>query len=324
MMVSMRYLVLLFVLFAASPAAADPWRRWMMDWPATDFSRYAVPLGEIRPAGTGRDGIPSIDSPRFAAAAEARVPPQEPVLSVVIGGDARAYPLRILIWHEVVNDVVGGVPIAVTFGPLCHAALVYDRRVGTHTLEFGLTGLLRKSDFIMYDRQTESWWQHYEGRAIVGELTGAGLVPLPARLEAMERFLDRHPQGLIMIPTDDALRPYGRNPYTGYDTMPSPFHYNGPFPDDAAPMERVVVADGKAWSLGLLRARGRIEAGNLVIEWTPGQSSALDAKHIADGRDVGNVVVRRHDGAHLIDALYSVEFAFAFKAFNPDGTIIRD
>ncbi len=317
-----RFLTVVLLLLAVVPAAADPVRKWMQDWPRTDFSRSAVPLDEIRPGGPDRDGIPSIDAPQFETIGQAGIPDVEPVVSVAVGSEARAYPLRILIWHQIVNDTLGGVPIVVTYCPLCNAALVFERRAGGETLEFGSTGLLRFSDLVMYDRQTESWWQQYEGRAIVGGLAGVRLQPLPARLESMGRFAERFPDGRVLVPADAGSRPYGRNPYTGYDSMPTPYSYDGPLPDGLAPLARVVAVGRRAWSLSLVRARGSISADDLVIEWTPGQSSALDAKHIADGRDVGNVVVRRRIAGTLEDVPYTVEFAFVFKAFNPDRTIV--
>lgn len=316
--------ILVALLMAAVPAAADPVRRWMQAWPRTDFTRSAVPYEEIRPGGPDRDGIPSIDAPRFAAPEEARVPGPEPVVTVVIDGDARAYPLRILIWHQIVNDRVGGVPVVVTYCPLCNAAIVFERRVAGGTVEFGSTGLLRHSDLVMYDRKTESWWQQYEGRAIVGVMAGARLQRVPARLEAMQRFAERFPQGRVLVPSDAGARPYGRNPYTGYDSMPSPYYYDGPLPDRVPPLSRVVTVGNRAWSLALVRARRQIEAGDLLIEWTPGQSSALDAKYIADGRDVGNVVVRQRRDGDLAEVPYTVEFAFVFKAFHPEEEIVVD
>lgn len=322
-MLILRFIVVA-LLIAAVPAAADPVRRWMQSWPRTDFSRSAVPFEEIRPGGPDRDGIPSIDEPRFAAAAEARVPGLEPVVTVAIDGEARAYPLRILIWHQIVNDRVGGVPVAVTYCPLCNAAIVFERRVAGDTVEFGSTGLLRHSDLVMYDRQTESWWQQYEGRAIVGAMAGARLQRVPARLEAMQRFVERYPNGRVLVPSDAGARPYGRNPYTGYDSMPTPYYYDGPLPQGVPPLARVVAVGNRAWSLALVRSRGHIEAGDLLIEWTPGQSSALDAKYIAEGRDVGNVVVRQRRDGGLSEIPYSVEFAFVFKAFNPDEEIFAD
>jgi len=314
--------LLAVLVFVAVPASADPTHKWVQAWPRTDFTRSAVPLAEIRPGGPDRDGIPSIDHPRFVATGDAGVPGIEPVVSVSIGSEARAYPLRILIWHQIVNDRVGGIPIVVTYCPLCNAALVFERRVGGETIEFGSTGLLRHSDLVMYDRQSESWWQQYEGRAVVGVMAGARLRRLPARLEAMQRFAERFPDGLVLVPSDAESRPYGRNPYTGYDSMPTPYSDDGPLPDDLAPLDRVVAVGRRAWSLALVQARQSITVDDLIIEWTPGQSSALDTKHIADGRDVGNVVVRQRRGDGLADVPYSVEFAFVFKAFNPDERIV--
>ena len=149
--------------------------------------------------------------------------PSDPVIGLAIGGDARAYPLRILIWHDIVNDTVAGVPVTVTYCPLCNSAIVFDRRVPPHVLDFGTTGKLRNSDLVMYDRQTESWWQQFTGEAIVGALTGTQLKLLPARLESFAEFKARHPAGQLLVPTDPKKRDYGRNPYVGYDLSAGPF-----------------------------------------------------------------------------------------------------
>jgi hypothetical protein len=180
------------------------------EWEQTDFSRRSVELDEIMSGGPCKDRIPSIDAPEFVPVAEAGdLSATEPVIGLSINGDARAYPLRILTWHEIVNDVVGGVPVAVTYCPLCNAAIVFERTVDGTVLEFGTTGKLRKSDLVMYDRQTESWWQQFLGEAIVGEMTGKKLRFLPARLEAWERFTARHPDGRVQVPTDPGIRWHG-------------------------------------------------------------------------------------------------------------------
>jgi hypothetical protein len=305
------------LLFAAPANAGNPWEA---AWPNTDFSRLTVPLEEIQSGGPGRDGIPSIDDPAFADVREgfAELAPTEPVVSVTVGDDARAYPLRILIWHEIVNDTVGGLPVAVTYCPLCNAAIVFDRRVEGTALEFGTTGNLRNSDLIMYDRATESWWQQYTGTAIAGALAGTRLRSVPARLESAERFAERHGSGKVLVPNDPEMRPYGINPYKGYDTMPVPFLYDGSMPEELPAMTRVVVVGDMAWSLPMLRQKGWWSDGDLKIVWEPGQNSALDTRRIADGRDVGNVVVTR-DGT---DVAHEVTFAFVFRAFRPDGKIV--
>ena len=318
-------LVFLIALIVAAngTASANP-ERWKRAWPQTDFSQASIDLDEILSGGPPKDGIPSIDSPRFVAVAEPdNLSPTDPVIGLQIAGDARAYPLRILTWHEIVNDTVGGVPVAVTYCPLCNAAIVFDRRVDGQATTFGTTGLLRFSDLVMYDRATESWWQQFSGEAIVGSQTGKSLEILPARLESWENFAARFPEGRVLVPNDPRLRAYGANPYVGYDSAAVPFLYDGSFPEGIAPMARVVAIGSTAWSLDLLREKGRIDSGELVLTWTPGQASALDSRALAEGRDVGNVVVQRRGPDGLVDIPYDVTFAFVFHAFRPDGEIVQ-
>lgn len=317
----MRNILPAAILLLPALALAAP-REWRAEWPRTDFSRHAVPLEEIISGGPPKDGIPAIDDPVFAPAAEiADLPPTEPVIGFAVGGDARAYPLRVMMWHEIVNDTVGGVPVAVTYCPLCNAAIAFDRRVGGRVLDFGTTGKLRHSDLVMYDRQTESWWQQFTGRAIVGEMTGAKLEMLPVRLESFARFRARHPEGKVLLPPNPEARPYGINPYRGYDRAGRPFLYRGDLPAGIAPLARVVAVGDRAWSLELLRERGRIEDGDLLLTWEPGQASALDAEVIAEGWDVGNVTVQRRTAGGLEDVVHDVTFAFVFHAFHPEGVL---
>ncbi len=305
----------------AGSAWADP-ERWKYAWPNTDFTSHSVDLQSIRSGGPPRDGIPSIDEPAFVPVSEiANLAPGDPVISVDFAGDARAYPLRVLMWHEIVNDVVGDVPVAVTYCPLCNAALVFDRRLGDQLLEFGTTGNLRHSDLIMYDRQTESWWQQYTGEAIVGELTGQSLDLLASRLTSWDAFRLAHPDGLVLVPNDPRARRYGVNPYVGYDTRPAPFRFDGELPEGIAPMERVVAVGNRAWSFAYLRAVRTVDTGDFIVTWNPGQSSALDVGMIAEGRDVGSVTVRTK-GNPPEDVPHHVTFAFVFHAFQPDAEIL--
>jgi len=307
---------------------------WRAEWPRTDFSQHTVPLEEIKSGGPPKDGIRSIDTPRFerlnggaASGWASRISDAEPVITLDISGDPRAYPLSVLIWHEIANDIVGGTPVAVTYCPLCNAALVFQRTVENRVLDFGTTGKLRNSDLVMYDRQTESWWQQFEGDAIVGVMSGKRLHLLPSRLESFGRFRQRVPYGQVLIPNDPAARRYGSNPYVGYDASgQKPFLYDGSLPDGIDPMERVVAVEirsgyHEAWSLPLLRERGTIESGDIILRWEAGQTSALDRRTIATGRDIGNVVVQRQQGGQLSDIPYDVTFAFAFHAFRPESPI---
>jgi len=305
----------------ASPA------QWQVEWPETDFDRTLVDFSEILSGGPPKDGIPSIDDPTFASPADVELPPQEAVIAINSSTEARAYPLRILMWHEIVNDSFDGRDIAVTYCPLCNTGIVFDRTLDGETLEFGTTGKLRHSDLVMYDRTTESWWQQFTGQAIVGELMGATLEMLPSRLESYAMFLERNAERdmAVLVPDGSFRRDYGRNPYVNYDDeRSSPFLFRGELPEDIPAMARVVRVDDRAWSLDLLREREVIETSDLRLSWAPGQASALDAARIADGRDVGNVVVERRTAEGWEDAVYSVDFAFAFSAFFPEGEIVID
>ncbi len=308
-------------LLLAAPAMAIP-ELWKPFWPKTDFSRHSVAFEEIMSGGPPKDGIPSIDDPKFVPLSEAKdLAATEPVVSFKIGDDARAYPLRILIWHEIVNDTVGGVPVSVTYCPLCNSAIVFDRRVDGRVLDFGTTGKLRNSDLVMYDRQTESWWQQFTGTGIVGEFDGRVLKFLPSRVESFALFKQRHANGRVLVPSNPAMRPYGANPYQGYDSSARPFLYRGDLPEGIAPMAYVVKVGKEAWPLDLIRRKGELIAGDIRLRWTAGQNSALDSEVIAEGRDIGNLIVERRDGDAWKDAVHDLTFAFVFHAFVPDGKL---
>ena len=308
-------------LLLAGPAMANP-GSWKPAWPKTDFSKHSVAFEEIMSGGPPKDGIPSIDDPKFVSLSEATdLAATEPVVSFRIGDDARAYPLRILIWHEIVNDTVGGVPVSVTYCPLCNSAIVFDRRVDGRVLDFGTTGKLRNSDLVMYDRQTESWWQQFTGTGIVGEFNGKVLEFLPSRVESFALFKERHSNGRVLVPTHASMRPYGMNPYQGYDSAARPFLYRGDLPEGIAPMAYVVKVGKEAWPLDLIRKKGELVAGDIRLSWVAGQNSALDSGVIAEGRDIGNVIVERRDGDKWKDEVHDLTFAFVFHAFIPDGTL---
>ncbi len=312
----------IFLSFALSlaltlPAIANP-TQWAREWPNTDFDRSSVDFDEIMSGGPPRDGIPALDDPRFiSVSAETRLSASEPVVTIEIEGETpRAYPIRYLTWHEIVNDVVGGVPIAVTFCPLCNSAMTFDRRVDGTVLSFGVSGKLRNSDMVMFDRETESWWQQAIGQGIVGQHMGTDLTPLPSWMESWAEFSARNPDGLVMD-EPDFRRPYGSNPYVGYDSLARPFLYNGENPPhDIPPLVRVVRVGDMAWPLTRLATEGEVSEAGVIITWEAGQASALDTNTIADGRDVGGVRVRDAAGN---DIAHDVMFAFAFHAFWPDG-----
>jgi len=303
-------------------AAAEP-ASWKWEWGKTDFSKKlpSVKFDDIFSGGPPKDGIPAIDDPKFEAVSKIdNIGDKEPVVGLIVNGEAKAYPVQVLMWHEIVNDTIGGVPVSVTFCPLCNAVIVFDRRLDGVVLDFGTTGKLRFSDLVMYDRQTESWWQQFLGKAIVGKMTGKVLKVLPSRLESWGKFKKRAPKGMVLVPEAQYSRSYGANPYEGYDTLRQPILYRGEMPKGIAALARVVslVKKDQAWSLELLRKKKEITLSDGTrLRWERGQNSALDSREIAKGRDVGNVIVQRNGK----DIPYFVDFAFAFHAFYPKASI---
>lgn len=327
-LVSIRRLVLsIGLLMLTAPVWAQTVLTWPQDFPKTDFARRSVVLGEFVTYGR-RDSIPPIDAPQFVSTAEAAkdIGDLEPVVSIGIDGDFRAYPIRVLLFHEIVNDVVGGQPVVISYCALCNSGIVFDRRLDDAVLEFGNTGTYRHFGMVMYDKTTESWWQQFIGEAVIGELLGKQLASVPARMESLAKFRDRAPAGRVLVPNNTGFRAYGLTPYGGMDSQPLPpsiarqrFPYDMPAGVD--PLERVVVVGAEAWTLALLSASGEVRAGDLVLTWEPGQNSVHDQQVIAAGRDVGNVVVQRHGDEGPSDVRYDVSFAFAFAAFVPDGIL---
>ena len=226
-------LVVLFAYFQVSPqvSAESSVSGFSSQWPNTDFSKSQIRLEEVTSGGPPKDGIPAIDNPVFVSVDQASgwMNANEPVIVVEREGKARAYPLQILIYHEIVNDRFEGVPLSVTFCPLCNASMVFDRRFSGGILDFGTTGNLRKSDLLMYDRQTESWWQQFTGEAVVGHYSGEHLTEINSKIVAFNEFVVAYPQGEVLSRETGYSRPYGSNPYRGYDRIGEmPFLFTDP------------------------------------------------------------------------------------------------
>ena len=271
--------------------------RYQAAWPDTDFEQSLVDMSEIIGGGPPRDGIPAVDQPNFDTVAEAAewLGGQEPVIALVIDGKARAYPLQILMYHEIVNDELNGLSVSVTFCPLCNASIAFERHYKGQLLDFGTTGLLRRSDLVMYDRQTESWWQQFSGKAIVGKYVGAVLRRIPSSLVAFATFGSSYPEGEVLNRDTGHSRPYGRNPYSGYDNInSSPFLYAGKTDGRLAPMERVLsISDGpthRIYPFERLKTENlindRLGQTDVVIMARGRVLSALDDSAIAASRKI--------------------------------------
>jgi len=268
----------------------------------TDLSKKSIDLKELKSGGPPKGGIPAIDRPRFVSAGEAApwLNPKEPVLTVEMSGEVRGYPLQILMWHELVNDRIGETPILVSYCPLCNSALVFDRRVDGKTYDFGVSGLLRHSDLVMYDGQTDSLWQQITGEAIVGTLTGKKLGILPSQTVSFATFSSNFPAGKVLSRETGYDKPYGQNPYVGYEfggrlMMPvTPRRQTR-----LKPLERIVTVEvgnkRKAYPLSYLRDRrvleDKIKQSRFVVLFEEGTVTTLDRGRIADSRDVGSVGV---------------------------------
>lgn len=273
---------------------------WLQDGcePAT-----SIELDRLLAGGPPPDGIPPIDAPVYESIADAAewLEDDSPVMVVDIDGDVRAYPLAILTWHEIVNDVIGGVPVVVTYCPLCNSALVFERTVdmpeGEVELDFGTSGRLYQSNLVMYDRQSRNLWTQFGGEGIVGErFLGAQLTRVPAWLFGFAELRGLHPDAQVLARDTGHRRDYGRNPYVDYDQEDrAPFLFDGELDQRFRPMARLVgLTDGDdaaAVFLDQLAEEGTVHVSvadaDLVVLWAPGQASALDADTVDAGRDVG-------------------------------------
>jgi hypothetical protein len=283
-----------------------------IEWPLTDFEQRSVDLDSITSGGPPKDGIPAIDDPKFVSVAQANsfVLPDEPVVTVSVNAEYRAYPLSILIWHEIVNDQIGDLPVTITFCPLCNATLVFDRRVGDQVLDFGTTGRLRKSDMVMYDRQTQSWWQQFTGVGIVGKMTGIELKRVPASIVAFADFDKAHPNGKVLSRETGHTRSYGENPYRGYDQIGnSPFLFFDALDPRLPPMERVlnitVDTTHKLYPFSAFKAQtvinDTVADKPVLILSRIGTLSVLDQSQIGKSRKIPSATAfgRRIDGETL-------------------------
>jgi hypothetical protein len=277
-------------------------RTWREDHWTTNFQITKVPLAEIHRVGPTRDAIHPIDKPRFwnTQAAGKFIGDREPVIAFAANGDVRAYPLQILLWHEIVNDVVGGDPVTITYCPRTNTWRVFDRRVISAAVRFGVSGNLRHSGLLMWDTLTQTWWQQLNGEGMVGDLTGVRLRARPSLLVSYADFQRAFPQGRVLSTEWPVVHgPYGTTPYSGYDSREGPPAYFSGRLDTRLPATRRVLAmtvEGDALAIdlkGLAQQRvTNISFGDrsVVAFWFPGTVSVLDQADITKSKDVGTAV----------------------------------
>jgi hypothetical protein len=271
-----------------------------------------IPINEILKGGPARDGIPALDHPDHDAAREASWGDDESVVGVVRGKEARAYPIAILVWHELVNDELGGDSILVSFCPLCGTALVFDRRLQGRTRKFGVSGLLYQSDLLMYDRETESLWSQIGANAVTGALMGQRLELLRSRIMTWKTWRETHPETTILSKATGYQRDYGHTPYEGYETSKQLYF----------PVKADTRWHPKMPTLGLRIPNGPSRA-------YPGEEIARAGGRVEDLFSGQRVLVSydpktKHFDFEIPEGIEVVEgFWFAWMAFHPESTVFE-
>jgi len=191
----------------------------------TNGTKHSVPLSEIVGGGPPKDGIPSINNPKFISVADASkiLGDSEPGIALSVNGVDRFYLFQILVWHEIVNDIIGGKRVLITYCPLCLSGIVFDPVVAGEQVEFGTSGKLWQSNLVMYDRKTDSLWSQILGEAIVGEMTGTQLKVLPSDQIRFREWKKLHPAGVVLSRDTGTTRFYGQYPYGDYYTTPGTY-----------------------------------------------------------------------------------------------------
>jgi hypothetical protein len=320
------------------PNSALPPRHLDLDrFPRTLVDRTLIVAG-----GPPPDGIPPVDDPSLVPADTVDwVAPEEAVLALTVDDVTHLYPIQIMLWHEIVNDRIGDTPVTVTYCPLCNSAVAYDRRVDDRLLDFGTSGSLYQSALVMYDRQTESLWTHFDGRAVVGDLLGVELEIKPVVTVSWADAVERWPDALV-LDRPGSVRPYGTSPYPGYEGMdePLPGYFSGEVEGRLPSRTRVVGLrhDDVAVAVerSLIEAEGSlvVDVGGLAVrlDHRPGTRSPLDGAEVASGVDIGSITAvavdpgsgsgTDPDSAAPVPVPLLDTFWFAWVTYNPDTVVV--
>ena len=281
-----------------------------------DLSQSLIPSKEILQGGPPRDGIPSIEQPKFVSAANANfMRPTDRVIGITINGESRAYPINILNWHEIVNDQIRGVPVSVTYCPLCGTGLVYQSTVGGKVLKFGVSGLLYNSDVLLFDRQTETLWSQILSKAISGPMKGQKLTMIPSSQTSWASWLKKQPNTKVLSTDTGFSRDYRRSPYGDYDQNTETY-----FPVSARsrayhPKERVlgITINGKHKAYPFVEL-GKLGTNTLKDNF---QGQNLTINFDIANRD-GEVLGANGKPLELVNS-----FWFAWYAFHQDTAVYK-
>ncbi|MCD4791986.1 MAG: DUF3179 domain-containing protein [Bacteroidales bacterium] len=301
-------LILILITYSTFSQIKNP-KNIKYNW-RTDQTNTIIDPYEIQ-AVLPRRSFPKLDFPKFISnkEAESHYYKHEPVISIELNGEAKAYPLSILTLHEISNDVIGGVPILPAYCPLCNTAVVFDRRLKVagedYLLEFEVSGMLRNSNLIIYDFLTETWWQHLTGEAITGDFAGSKLTYIPSMIISYKEFFERYPAGKILSCKTGSKheKRYGTNPYEKYDDetgIPYSRFFDEKNIDKRLPaMERIInIKDHekyKIYPFSVIKKEevinDKFKSKNIVIFYQNGTVSVLDNTIISKSKDVGSITV---------------------------------
>ena len=278
-----------------------------------DGVKYIVSPDKLISGGPPKDGIPSIDNPKFVSVSDADewIQDDELVLAITYKGEKRVYPLQILVWHEIVNDVIAGDPILITYCPLCGSGIAYERKIDGNPVEFGVSGKLYNSNLVMYDRKTDTYWTQIDGNAIVGQLTGQRLTSISIDTVVWRDWKENNADSMVLSQDTGFMRLYGDDPYGNYYENSFLF-----FPventDNRIPAKTVVFGVEVNGTYKAYRQDDVKEAG--LIE-----DSVGDVDVIISIDDSGVVTITNKKTGEKI--VKERDFWFAWYAFHPDTTL---
>ncbi|TWT78914.1 hypothetical protein CA13_03110 [Planctomycetes bacterium CA13] len=279
-----------------------------------DLSQASVPENEIRSGGPAKDGIPALSNPKFVGATDADfMEDDDRVIGLVSNNEARAYPLAILNYHEIVNDRIGELPIAVTYCPLCDSAAVFDRRTPLGEREFGVSGLLYNSNVLIYDREgkTQSLWSQLKAEGISGPAVGQALTSLPFELTTWKNWVTRYPDTQVLDDETGHPRNYRRNPYSNYFSSPK-LMFPVALKSDAMPIKTPVLG---VWT----DRAARVYKTEMFSADRRRISDQLDGKKFTIEYNPNSRNLRVLDQDPGIRWMYSLWFAW--YAFHPDTEV---
>lgn len=281
-----------------------------------DLRNSSIPVSEIKDGGPPKDGIPSIDNPKFENPENTFLSEDDRILGVFENGIAKAYPINILNYHEIVNDDFNGQPVVITYCPLCGSGIAFDREINGKTYDFGVSGLLYNSDVLLYDRQTESLWSQLEYKAISGPMKGKELEMLNTANTIWKNWKDLHPETLVLSRNTGYNRDYSQSPYPDYQNSSAIYFPVTETSDEFHPKEMVIGVElnssSKAYPFSELEKAGK----PVITDEVSGKT--LKIKYDAESKSAAIF----DDQDNPIPAV--TNFWFAWFAFHPETAVYKN